>query len=136
MQPRLGHDFAAVRIHTDAQADEAADAVRAHAFTVGQRVVFGRGQFDPASSAGRKVLAHELVHTLQQRHQPRPASGSPLAISDPGSAAEREAGSKAEAAVHSASPLDADPAPAPPMVARLPFGISLPGGARGLARAS
>ena len=101
MQRRLGHDFAAVRIHTDAQAAEAADAVRARAFTVGQRVAFGRGQFDPTSSTGREVLAHELVHTIQQRHQPRPASGPALAVSDPFSAAEREAESVAEAAIHS-----------------------------------
>ena len=103
MQRRLGHDFAAVRIHTDERAAQAAGAVRANAFTVGQRVAFGRGQFDPLSSTGREVLAHELVHTIQQRHQPRPASGSSLEVSDPFSAAEREAESVAEAAIHGTS---------------------------------
>lgn len=132
MASRLGHDFAAVRIHTGAQADAAADSVQAHAFTVGQRVVFGRGQFDPASATGRSVLAHELVHTVQQRHQPRPAAGSTLAVSDPESPAERQAAGIAESATRGSGTVDSRPMTSPPTVSRLPFGISLPGGARPL----
>jgi hypothetical protein len=67
MEPRFGHDFSRVRIHNDARAASAARAANAHAFTVGQDIVFDRGQFDTGSKAGQQLLAHELTHTLQQR---------------------------------------------------------------------
>ena len=67
MEPRFGHDFSRVRVHTDAKAAESARAVNARAFTMGNDVVFGTGQYLPIESAGRKLLAHELVHTIQQR---------------------------------------------------------------------
>ncbi|HEY4030722.1 MAG TPA: DUF4157 domain-containing protein [Caulobacteraceae bacterium] len=66
MASRFGADFGDVRIHTDAQAAQSAAAVEARAFTVGRNVVFGAGQYDPASTDGRRLLAHELAHTLQQ----------------------------------------------------------------------
>lgn len=58
-------DLRAVRIHTDARAAEAARAVNARAYTVGRDVVFGAGQYQPGSSEGRRLLAHELAHVLQ-----------------------------------------------------------------------
>jgi hypothetical protein len=66
MEPRFGHDFSKIRVHADSQAAESAKAVQAQAYTVGQDVVFGAGQYAPHSQAGRKRLAHELAHTLQQ----------------------------------------------------------------------
>lgn len=66
MEPRFGHDFSKVRVHTDAHAAESAHAVNAYAYTVGHDVVFGTGQYAPGTSEGRKVLAHELTHVLQQ----------------------------------------------------------------------
>lgn len=66
-EPRFGVDFSPVRIHADFQAAEAAEAVNAHAFTLGQNIVFGAGQYDPKSSKGQHLLAHELTHTLQQK---------------------------------------------------------------------
>ncbi|HTP11018.1 MAG TPA: DUF4157 domain-containing protein, partial [Anaerolineae bacterium] len=66
MEPRLGHDFSGVRIHTDAQSAKSARAVNALAYTVGQDVAFGTGQFAPGTSAGRKLIAHELTHVVQQ----------------------------------------------------------------------
>lgn len=66
MEPRFGHDFSQVRLHTDTRAAESARAVNALAYTVGQNIVFDTGQFAPNSVAGRQLLAHELVHTLQQ----------------------------------------------------------------------
>ena len=66
MASRFGADFADVRIHTNAQAARSAAAVGALAYTVGRDVVFGAGQYDPGSAAGRHLLAHELAHTLQQ----------------------------------------------------------------------
>ncbi len=66
MEPRFGHDFSRVRVHTDAKAAESAQAVNALAYTVGRNVVFGAGQYLPEMSAGRRLLAHELTHVLQQ----------------------------------------------------------------------
>jgi hypothetical protein len=67
MEPRFGHDFSGVRVHTDAQAAESARAVNALAYTVGRDVVFGAGQFAPQSPAGRRLMAHELTHVVQQQ---------------------------------------------------------------------
>jgi hypothetical protein len=60
------HDFSKVRVHTDSRAAESARAVGARAYTVGQRIVFGEGQYDPETGPGQGLLAHELVHTIQQ----------------------------------------------------------------------
>jgi hypothetical protein len=62
----FGHDFSQVRVHADARAADSAQAVRARAYTVGRNIVFGAGQYDPGSEQGRKLLAHELTHTIQQ----------------------------------------------------------------------
>jgi Domain of unknown function (DUF4157) len=67
VEPRFGHDFSQVRIHTDAQAAESAASVNALAFTVGQHIVFGENRFHPSTLEGRKLLSHELTHVLQQR---------------------------------------------------------------------
>jgi hypothetical protein len=67
MEPRFGHDFGRVRIHTDAWAADSAAAVGALAYTVGPDIVFGAGQFAPESAEGRALLAHELAHVVQQR---------------------------------------------------------------------
>ena len=65
-EPRFGHDFSRVRIHDDVRAAETARAVNAIAFTAGQDVVLGEGQFAPGSDNGRRLVAHELVHVGQQ----------------------------------------------------------------------
>jgi hypothetical protein len=69
-EPRLGHDFSQVRVHTDSEAAESARAVNALAYTVGRDVVFGAGQYAPQTSRGRHVLAHELTHVIQQTGVP------------------------------------------------------------------
>jgi len=66
MEPRFGHDFSGVRVHTDRRAAESARAVNALAYTVGRDVVFGTGQYAPGTSEGRGLLAHELTHVVQQ----------------------------------------------------------------------
>ena len=66
MASRFGADFGNVRIHTDAQAAQSAAMVTARAYTVGHEVVFGAGQYDPAREDGRRLLAHELSHVVQQ----------------------------------------------------------------------
>ena len=65
-EPRFGRDIGAVRVHADTKAAQAAQAVNALAYTVGQNVVFGGGQFAPRSEQGMRLLAHELVHVVQQ----------------------------------------------------------------------
>ena len=66
-EPRFGADFSQVRLHTDSQAAESARAVNARAFTVGQDVVFGAGQYAQGASEGRRLMAHELTHVHQQQ---------------------------------------------------------------------
>lgn len=70
MGPRFGYDFSQVRVHTDARAAESARAVGALAYTVGGDVVFGTGQYTPGTSKGRRLLAHELTHVVQQTMMP------------------------------------------------------------------
>ena len=95
MESRFGHDFSRVRIHRDEPAGESARAVHALAYTVGQDVVFGRGQYAPEAMSGRKLLAHELAHVVQQRNATYPAGGLTLADAT----WEHEADAAAEAAV-------------------------------------
>jgi hypothetical protein len=71
MEPRFGHDFSQVRVHTDAQAAQSAAAAYALAYTVGQDLVFGAGMYEPGTAWGRRLLAHELVHTIQQQDSPQ-----------------------------------------------------------------
>lgn len=66
VEPRFGHDFSQVRVHTDSKAAETAQAVNALAFTVGQNIHFGAGEYHPESRGGMRLLAHELAHTVQQ----------------------------------------------------------------------
>jgi outer membrane protein OmpA-like peptidoglycan-associated protein len=66
MEPRFGHDFSHIKVHTDARAADSASAVNALAYTVGQDVVFGRGEYRPATGEGQRLIAHELTHTIQQ----------------------------------------------------------------------
>ena len=63
---RVGHNFAAVRVHTGNEAERATSALNASGFTLGRHVVLGRGVSDHASPVGRRILAHELRHVVQQ----------------------------------------------------------------------
>ncbi len=65
-QRRFGHDFSQIRIHNDLNANRSAQKLNARAYTHGQHIVFGQGQYDPQTRSGKKLLAHELVHTIQQ----------------------------------------------------------------------
>jgi len=92
MEPRFGHDFSQVRVHTDAHAAESARAVNALAYTVERDVVFGTGQYAPTTSEGRRLVAHELTHVMQQQGA---GTGEhlqqKLTMSDSGDPGEREA---------------------------------------------
>jgi hypothetical protein len=89
MESRFGHDFSRVRIHTDARAAESACEVNALAYTFGNHIVFGSGQFAPGSDAGRRLVAHELTHVVQQSGRDQLASRPVLGPAD--DAFEREA---------------------------------------------
>ena len=67
MESRFGRSFADVRVHTDSHAAASARAIDAAAYTSGTHVVFGAGRFEPQTLAGRRLLAHELAHVVQQR---------------------------------------------------------------------
>lgn len=69
MEPRFSHDLSDVRVHTDGRAAESAQAVGALAYTLGDHVVFGQGQYQSNTFSGQKLLAHELTHVLQQNNK-------------------------------------------------------------------
>jgi hypothetical protein len=95
MEQRLGSDLGAVRLHTDDKAAAAAASVSAAAFTVGEHVVFAKDALAPQQPDGRRLLAHELAHTIQQRG----AAPEVKAFGANDSRAELEARSAADAAV-------------------------------------
>jgi hypothetical protein len=69
-EPKFGADFSSVRIHADSRAAFLADSVQAKAFTTGKDIVFGMSQYSPDSGGGRRLLAHELAHVVQQSSGP------------------------------------------------------------------
>lgn len=89
MEPRFGYDFSQVRVHTDNKAAESARAVNALAYTVGRDVVFGGGQYTMGTIEGRRLLAHELTHVVQQGGNP--SLQARLSLSDCDGVTEREA---------------------------------------------
>ncbi len=66
MEPRFGANFSTVRLHTDSQSAQLNRKIGAQAFTHGQHIYMGEGRFDPGSDGGKRLLAHELTHTIQQ----------------------------------------------------------------------
>jgi hypothetical protein len=112
-EPRFGHDFSRVRVHTDTKAKESAQAVNALAYTVGRDLVFGAGSFAPATSAGRRLLAHELTHIVQQNAaQSNPSS---IVLGEKDSASEHEA-------AHTAQAIEAG-SPSFPVQSRVPMTV-------------
>ncbi|MDX3249057.1 DUF4157 domain-containing protein [Streptomyces sp. ME18-1-4] len=106
MEARLGADFSDVRVHTGDAAHESATSVGAHAYTVGNNVVFQRDAYDPSSHAGRTTLAHELTHVIQQRSGPVDGAAAPggIRVSDPSDRFEREASANAERVLSAPAP--------------------------------
>jgi hypothetical protein len=106
MEGRLGADFGGVRVHRDSVASESAKSVDAHAYTVGNDVVFRSDRWDPSSSEGKHTLAHELSHVVQQANGPvdgTPAAGG-IRVSSPGDDFEKAADRSADAALAGPSP--------------------------------
>ena len=103
----MGHDFSDVRVHDDSSAAQSAQAVNAHAYTVGSNIVFQRDQYDPSSEAGKTTLAHELTHVVQQRSGPVEGTSAPggIKVSDPSDRFEREASANADRVMSSPAPV-------------------------------
>lgn len=93
-EPRLGADFSQVRIHDDARAADSAAELEASAYTLGRDISFAAGLYAPQSVAGRRLLAHELTHVVQQGQAP--TAGAPTRVIDPADPTEREAERVAE----------------------------------------
>jgi hypothetical protein len=98
MEPRFGHDFGEVRVHSDEKAAESARTLNALAYTVGRDVVFGTRQYAPETGTGRRLLAHELMHVVQQ------GQGAPGAPSRVVSAVHEQEAHRAAATIASPSP--------------------------------
>jgi hypothetical protein len=96
MEPRFGHDFSKVRVHAGERASDSARAIKATAYAVGQDIVFGAGQYAPGTNGGKKLIAHELKHVIQQQRALSFARAS-LEQDSPSSAEESEADEAAEA---------------------------------------
>ena len=128
MESRFGHDFGRVRVHADAQAAESAWAVGALAYTVGSHVAFSAGRYDPGSGEGKRLLAHELAHVVQQGAQSSIPEPGGLAVSPANDPLEARADTAAEAVLRGAA---AEPGQgAGPSLRRLPkdrfMGSNLP----------
>ncbi len=119
MEAALGTDFSGVRVHTGGDASASARAVQARAYTVGTDVVFDSGEYDPGSEAGRRTLAHELTHVVQQSEGEVAGTdtGNGVKVSDPSDEFERAAEASADAVIGGAASTPA-PAAAPPGVQR------------------
>jgi Domain of unknown function (DUF4157) len=77
MEQRFGHDFSRVRVHFGTAAEQSAQDVNAHAYTVGHNMVFGAGRFAPSTQEGRRLIVHELTHVLRQDEASPTIQGSP-----------------------------------------------------------
>lgn len=87
----LGVELGGVRVHTGRASQDAAAAVNARAYTVGQDIHFGAGFYRPGSADGERLIAHELVHTVQQRGSAGGRLQPSLEVSAPGDRYEQEA---------------------------------------------
>ncbi|MBD2517704.1 DUF4157 domain-containing protein [Nostoc sp. FACHB-973] len=106
LEPHLGADLSNVRIHTDSEADQLSQSVNAVAFTTGQDIFFSSGSYNPTSTEGRHLIAHEVVHTVQQANGA--VAGTPTAegisISDPSDPFEQEAEQVADQVMQTPKP--------------------------------
>jgi hypothetical protein len=95
MSQQLGSDLSEVKIHTSSEANQLSQTLQAKAFTTGQDIFFKEGEYNPHSTEGQKLLAHELTHVVQQS-QGRVSNGSGMTVNQPGDRHEQEANRVAE----------------------------------------
>jgi hypothetical protein len=82
-ESRLGVDLGTVRVHDHPHAAASAQELAARAYTVGSDIVFAAGRYQPATTAGRELLAHELAHVFQQEHRPHAVQRKAEPATDP-----------------------------------------------------
>lgn len=114
MEPRFRHDFSRVRVHADHEAAASANCMGALAYTVGRHMIFAEGQYAPTTPAGKRLLAHELAHTVQQRSAADVAGIAQLgagAVNDPVEAEAERASLAAVAGAPTHIPLRQETAP-------------------------
>jgi Domain of unknown function (DUF4157) len=131
MEQRFGHNFGDVRVHADAEADDAAKSLDADAFTLGKQITFRAGQYAPESPAGQKLLAHELTHVVQQHGAA--ASVAPKVDGSPHM--EAEAGAVSRQLTSNAGPISVNQRAAQPVIQRqktVPGGGATPGTGEGV----
>jgi hypothetical protein len=90
MSESMGHDLSGVRVHTSPEADTLNRQLSARAFTTGQDVFFRSGEYDPHSSSGQELIAHELTHVVQQGTG-AVHGGTGMTVNEPGDAHEQQA---------------------------------------------
>ncbi|MBI4790792.1 MAG: DUF4157 domain-containing protein [Chloroflexi bacterium] len=90
MSDATGHDFSGVKVHTSSESDTLNRQLGAKAFTTGQDIFFRSGAYEPHSSGGQELLAHELTHVVQQSSG-AVGHGSGMTVNAPGDAYEQEA---------------------------------------------
>ena len=91
MSAALCHDFREVRVHTGPEADELTHKLNARAFTIGSDILFAQGAYDPDTPEGRELIAHELIHVVQQRPVRASDVVSNMVVSAAGDEFEQEA---------------------------------------------
>ncbi len=100
MESRFSHDFSPVRVHTDSRAAESAEDLNAKAYTIGKHVVFGKGRYNTQTKEGDNLLAHELVHVIQQDGA-ETSTKATFILNQTGDRLEQEADKVAVASIHS-----------------------------------
>src|SRR6185503_7972817 len=102
-EPRFGHDFSNVRVHTDSRASNSARSVAARAYTVGRDIVFSDGHYSPGTREGKSLLAHELTHVAQNMATPA-TNSTPISIGPENDRFEAEADRNAGAVTRGQAP--------------------------------
>jgi hypothetical protein len=117
LESAFAFDFSHVRVHTDGPAKLSADAIGARAYAIANHVVFGPGAYAPETADGKRLIAHELAHVVQQSDVRAPAETASLSIDSTG---ELDAERAADAAVRHSPRLRTSPGGShPPVAARL-----------------
>ncbi len=91
MGASMGYDFNDVRVHTSPESDQLNKSMGAQAFTTGSDIFFSDGAYDPGSSSGQELLAHELTHVVQQGTGTAGSGGGGMTVNAPGDRHEQEA---------------------------------------------
>lgn len=104
MSSSMGYDFSDVRVHTSPESDQLNKSVGAKAFTTGSDIFFSEGSYDPGSTGGQELIAHELTHVVQQGTGLAGGGGGPMTVNTPGDSHEQEADAIAKSVTSGPAP--------------------------------